>query len=450
MINKVNEQNQTTSNEEENSGNEEKFKSINRLALIILGLGLGGFLIFAGFVPLDEGVPTHGVVVIDTKRKVVQHISGGIVKEVLVREGQMVRQNEPLLRLGSSTVKANYEAIRQQYYSLKAVEARLFAEQTGAKNINFDPVLLQAVKEDPKLNSQILIQNQLLIARQASLNSAIGILKETSLGYESMVKSSAEIGKNKSKQLESLEQELKGIRDLVSQGFLPQNKLQEFERNIAEIKSQIADNSSNQIRAKQSILEFKQRELSALSEHQREIEQQLSQLRPDLQSVAEKFKAVSEELQGVEIKSPVGGQVVGLTVQTIGSVIQPAQKIMDIVPNQEELILETKIPPNLIDRIKLNDDVDVRFSGFSDTPQLVVRGVLSTISADTISESNSNNPPYYLARVTITTEGLKKLGERKMQPGMMVEVVIKTGSRTLLNYLIHPLIKRISASMKEQ
>jgi len=94
--------------------------------------------------------------------------------------------------------------------------------------------------------------------------------------------------------------------------------------------------------------------------------------------------------------------------------------------------------------------VDVRFSGFSDTPQLVVSGVLSTISADTISEPNSNNPPYYLARVTITAEGLKKLGERKMQPGMMVEVVIKTGSRTLLNYLIHPLIKRISASMKEQ
>jgi protease secretion system membrane fusion protein len=450
MINKLNDKNQSNFTNIEDSENKENFKSINRLAMSILGFGLGGFLLFAALVPLDEGVPTHGVVVIDTKRKVVQHISGGIVKEVLVREGQLVKKDEPLIRLGSSTVKANFETIRQQYYSLKAIEARLIAEQIGSKNINFDPVLLKAVKEDPKLNSQILIQNQLLIARQASLRSAIGILRETSLGYESMVKSSAEIGQNKFKQLESLEHEFKGIRDLVSQGFLPQNKLQEFERNIAEIKSQIADNSSNQIRAKQSILEFKQRELSALSEHQREIEQQLSELRPDLQSMTEKFKAVSEELQGIEIKSPVEGQVVGLTVQTIGSVIQPAQKIMDIVPNQEELILETKIPPNLIDRIKLNDDVDVRFSGFSDTPQLVVSGVLSTISADTISEPNSNNPPYYLARVTITAEGLKKLGERKMQPGMMVEVVIKTGSRTLLNYLIHPLIKRISASMKEQ
>ena len=432
------------------SNNKEKLKNLYRLTLYILGLGLGGFILFSVFVPLDEGVPTQGTVVIDTKRKTIQHINGGIVKEVFVKEGQSVKQNELLMRLGSSTVKANYESIRQQYFSLKALEARLIAEQSGSNIIEFDSKLVDAVKEDGKLQSQITIQNQLLKARRASLNAALGILKETSLGYESLVNSSSQVVINKMAQLNSLEREINGIRELESQGFLPTNKLQEAERNIAEIKSQIAENNSNQTRAKQSILEFKQRELSTLSEYQKEVEQQLSQLRPDLRAISEKFKAVSEDLEGVEIKSPVDGQVVGLSIQTIGSVVQPAQKIMDIVPSQEELVLEAKIPPNLVDRIQFNDQVNVRFTGFSDTPQLVVGGVLTSISADTISEPNSNSPPYYLARIKVTPDGLTKLDGRKMHPGMMVEVVIKTGSRTLLTYILHPLIKRVAASMKEQ
>lgn len=427
-----------------------KFNKINKIVFYILGIGLGGFILFASFVPLDEGVPTQGSVVIDTKRKIIQHINGGIVKEVMVREGQEVKQNDLLLRLGSSSVRANYESIRQQYYSLKALEARLIAEQMGSQTISFDPLLLKAVKDDEKLQSQVTIQRQLLQARYASLNAALGILRETSLGYESLANSSLEVEKNKTNQLLSLEKELNGIRELTSQGFLPANKLQEAERNIVEIRSQIAENKSSQTRAKQSILEFKQRELSTLSERQKEIEQQLSQIRPDLRALSEKFKAVSEELEGVEIKSPVDGQVVGLTVQTIGSVVQPAQKIMDIVPRHEQLILEAKIPPNLVDRIQINDEVNVRFSGFSDTPQLVVSGVLTSISADTISEPNSNSPPYYLARINVTPDGLKKLDGRKMHPGMIVEVVIKTGSRTLLTYILHPLIKRVAASMKEQ
>ncbi len=432
------------------SKNIEKIKNLYRLTRYILGFGLGGFILFSVFVPLDEGVPTQGTVVIDTKRKTIQHINGGIVKEVFVKEGQSVKQNELLMRLGSGTVKANYESIRQQYFSLKALEARLIAEQSGSKIIKFDSKLVDAVKEDGKLQSQITIQNQLLKARSASLNAALGILKETSLGYESLVNSSSQVVINKMAQLNSLEREINGIRELTSQGFLPINKLQEAERNIAEIKSQIAENTSNQIRAKQSILEFKQRELSTLSEYQKEVEQQLSQLRPDLRAISEKFKAVSEDLEGVEIKSPVDGQVVGLSIQTIGSVVQPAQKIMDIVPSQEELVLEAKIPPNLVDRIQINDQVNVRFTGFSDTPQLVVSGVLTSISADTISEPNSSSPPYYLARIKVTPDGIKKLDGRKMHPGMMVEVVIKTGSRTLLTYILHPLIKRVAASMKEQ
>jgi protease secretion system membrane fusion protein len=228
------------------------------------------------------------------------------------------------------------------------------------------------------------------------------------------------------------------------------SKRHELERGVSEIKSSIAENKANQIRAKQAILEIEQRQMSLRADFMKEVEQGLTQIRPDIQSQAEKYKAATQELERTEIKSPVAGQVVGLSVQTVGSVVQAGQRMMEIVPSEEKLVLETKIAPHLIDRVKMGDQVDVRFSSFSDSPQLVVPGVLKTLSSDALTDNTQNAMPYYLARVHVTEEGLKSLGSKKMQPGMPVEIVIKTGSRTLLKYLVSPLTKRIAASMKEQ
>jgi len=141
--------------------------------------------------------------------------------------------------------------------------------------------------------------------------------------------------------------------------------------------------------------------------------------------------------------------VVGLSVQTVGAVISPGQKLMDIVPEGERLMLETKVPPHLIDRVHAGLPVDVRFAAFAHSPQLVVDGELVSISGDLLTEPQTN-AMYYLARVALTPEGLRRLGPRTLQPGMPVEVVLKTGERSLLAYLLHPLSKRMAAAMKEQ
>ena len=151
----------------------------------------------------------------------------------------------------------------------------------------------------------------------------------------------------------------------------------------------------------------------------------------------------------VEIKSPASGQVVGLAVQTVGAVVSPGQKLMDIVPEGELLLLESKVPPHLIDRVHAGLPVDVRFAAFAHSPQLVVDGQLVSVSGDLLTEPQTN-VTYYLARVELTPEGLRKLGTRSLQPGMPVEVVLHTGERSLLTYLLHPLTKRLAASMKEE
>ena len=189
--------------------------------------------------------------------------------------------------------------------------------------------------------------------------------------------------------------------------------------------------------------------MSRQQEYRKEVETQLADVSRDVLSDNEKMRAVTDDLQRTEIKAPASGQVVGLSVQTVGAVVQSGQKLMDIVPKGAPLILEVHVPPHLIDRVRTDLPVDVRFSSFAHSPQLVVDGKVVSISADLLTEPQTNIS-YYLARVQVTPAGLKHLGARQLQPGMPVEVILKTGERTMLTYLLHPLTKRLAASMTEE
>jgi protease secretion system membrane fusion protein len=177
-------------------------------------------------------------------------------------------------------------------------------------------------------------------------------------------------------------------------------------------------------------------------------------VRSKVDAFAEKTKALQNEFNATEIRSPVAGQVVGMQTQTVGAVIQAGQKIMDIVPLNEPLLIEVKITPSIIDKINPGMEADIRFTNFANSPQLMVGGIVDTVSHDLLVEPqvNAAQPPasYYLARVSVTPAGMKVLGNRKLQAGMPASVVIKTGERTLLTYILHPLTKRLAASMKEE
>lgn len=426
-------------------------RRVARFGLFTLIIGFGGFLVWAAMAPLDQGVPSIGYVSVDTKRKAVQHLQGGIVQQVLVREGQSVEMNQPLLRLDDSATRASYEGVRQQLYSLKAVESRLLAEQQGLSTIAFDAALVTASRTDPKLSTQMTIQTQLLQARRQSVDAALGMMRESAIGQEAIITSASQIEANLKLQAQSLERELQGVRDMVKDGYLPVSRQLEMERQLTSLRSQMAETVSNQIRARQAILEIRQREVATRADYRKEIEQQLGQLRPEIQVLTERFKAISEELERVEVRSPAKGQVVGLTVQTVGGVIGPGQRVMDIVPANESLVVEARVESHLIDRVAPGAEVDLRFASFANTPQLVVPGRVLTLSSDTVTDpAMPQLPPYYLARIEVTPAGIKELGSRRLQPGMPVDVVFKTGQRTLLDYIIRPLTKRMAASMKEE
>jgi protease secretion system membrane fusion protein len=363
-------------------------KSPVKIGILILIIGFGTFLLWSAFAPLDEGVPCSGVVSIDTKRKVVESQHGGTIAAVYVQEGQMVKNGELLVSLDKQAAQARYDEMHQRYLGLRATEARLLAQLSGKGSITFHPDLLT---DDNRLlaESQMQTQRQLFVAEQQRMR----IFRE----------------------------QLGGIRSMVAEGYAPVNQQRDIELKIAEMNSSAAS--------------------------------QLSQVRLEVDADAEKTKAMAKELAATELRAPVAGQVVGLQMQTVGAVVQPGQKIMDIVPLDEKLIIDTKVSPPLIDRIRNGMPVDVSFFSFVNSPHLVVEGRIVSISKDIISDPSEPGRPsasYYLARVAITKKGLKELGKREMQPGMPAQVIVKTGERSLLNYLVNPLFKRIAISMKEE
>ena len=424
-------------------------RAVARTGLLVLALGFGGFLLWAALAPLDEGVPTQGMVTLDTKRKMVQHLSGGIVKEVLVQEGQQVKEGQALMRLDGAVAKANFEAVRQRYLGFRAMQSRLFAEQAGSGEIDFHPDV-KAVLNDPLIKQQVSTQQQLIQARRAALAADLQGIEESMQGLKEQLGSYQNILVQRRSQLALLTEELNNTRGMVKEGYAPRNRQLELERMVAESNAAIADLTGNSLRITRQVAELGQRSLARKQEYRKEIETQLADVTREVQSDAEKFVAVTADLDRMEIKAPANGQVVGLSVQTVGAVLQPGQKLLDVVPDQQTLLLEAHIPPHLIDKVQAGLMADIRFNSFAHSPQLVVDGKVISVSGDLLNDPQQPQFSYYLARVQVTPAGMKTLGARQMQPGMPAEIVIKTGERSLLTYLLHPLTKRMAASMKEE
>ena len=426
----------------------ERSVRLQRAGVWVLALGLVGSVVWAALAPLDEGVPTSGQVAIDTKRKALQHLQGGLLSEVLVREGDEVKVGQVLMRLDDAATRANYESVRQRYLSLRATESRLIAEQLGRDLIELHPDV-KASQDDPFIRRQLEAQAHLFETRRLGLKADLQALEENIRGQEGQILSFNSMLESRKTQRRLVTEQLDKIRDLVVEGYAPRNQQLDLERQVAELTAAATELEGNTQRARQSIAELRQRIIARRQDYRKETDNQLVEVARDAQSDKGRVVALEGELERTEIKSPATGQVVGLAAQTVGGVIAPGQKLMDIVPINNVLLLETRIPPNLIDSVKAGLLADVRFSTFSHSPQLVVQGKVVSVSADLITESQ---PPmsYFLARVEITPEGMSALGARRMHPGMPAEIIILTGERTLLTYLLSPLTRRLAASMKER
>lgn len=424
-------------------------RPVMRLGFWVLVVGFGLFLAWAAFAPLDEGVSAPATVSIETRRKTVQHMSGGVVKAVLVREGTAVKEGELLIELEDSALRATQEAARQNYLAQRAMESRLLAEIAGAGSIAFHPDLRNS--KDPLAAQHMQVQQQLFNARRSAQTAEIAAAQQTILGLENQLSGAQQVLENRRTQAALQAQQLANVKELSSDGYAPRNQALQLEQAQAELKAAIGDLQNTMQRLRSGIAETRLRIAQRQQEFLTEVSAQLAELQREVSANQDKLAAVSAELARTQIRAPVAGQVLGLTINGVGGVVTSGQRLMDIVPQGEMLLLDAHVPPSTIDRVKQGDQVEVRFSSFANAPQLVVHGRLASLSADAVTEQQGGAVvSYYLGRVELTPEGRQSLGDRQLQPGMPAEVLIKTGERSLLTYLLHPLTKRIAAAMTEE
>lgn len=416
-------------------------------AAVFLG-GLALALLWVLFAPIDEGVPANGSFMVDTKRKVVQHPQGGVIRHIAVREGQEVKEGDILLTLDDTQARADYEGIRKRYLGARAAESRLLAEQAAARSIDF-PDEPAAAAGDPVWQEYKRVQADLLASRRGALSSELAALDEAIRGNEEAARSHERQGEFKGRQHRALVEERDGMRELAGDGYAPRNKLLELERLVTESEARMSELQFEMGRARRTSAELKLKRVQREQEYRKEVATEMAAVRLELEVEGERLKAARDVLARTAIRAPASGAVVGLASQTVGGVIAAGARIMDVVPRNEALIFEAQVPPNLIHRVSVGQMASIRFSNFGASPMLTVDSRVISVAADLLTDPVTNIA-YYLARVQVTPEGQKALGSNVLQPGMPAEIVIKTGERSMLSYLLHPLARRFSRSMTEE
>lgn len=417
-----------------------------RIGIIIVALTFGVFGTWSLVAPLQSAALAPGKVIVKGSSKNIEHFEGGIVAELLVHDGDEVKKGDLLIRLDDTQARAQLAIVMGKYFAVKTREARLKAERDGLNAITY-PERISGTK-DLRAKDAIQSQNQVFIAARNARLGEISMLNQKIRQLGEQVKGTKALKLGKKKLVTSYTEEIKDFTELLQQGFADKQRLRELERSLARAQGEGAELVSSIARLEIQVSETRMQILQLKKEFHTAVVDELSVAQIEVYDLDERIRATADRLNRTEIRAPVSGVVVSMSITTIGEVVRPAEPLLYIVPQLEELIIEAQVNPIDIDRVHNGQNVDIRFSSFKSTTTPVISGKIISLSADAISNERSG-AFYYLAKVELTAEGRKMLGDLVMVPGMPVEVLINTGSRTLFQYMIQPIRNTFARSLIE-
>ena len=414
--------------------------------LVVFGV-IGGIGVWGGTAPLASAVVAEAFVAVDSHRKSVQHVDGGVVDRVLVRDGASVRAGEPVVVLDETRPRASYEILRSNLDSLLAIEARLKAERDGLRKISFPRDLLSR-RNKPEVADLIRGQARLFSSRRESLDGELGILEQRRAQLTDEIKGlEAQYG-SKTKELNFINDELTSLKGLFRQGLASKPRILALEREAAKISGQRGEISAQIARAKKSIGEAKLQIIQNETRFREKVVTELRENRTRIVDTAERTSAAKTVLERIIIRAPVSGTVVGMTVHNAGAVISQGQVVAEIVPSQALLVVEARVQPIDVDNLNPGQEAEVRFLAFKQRETPTVIGRLEYVSADRLTDQRTG-APYYTARIIVPPEQLKELGDKRIIPGMPAEVIVRTGSRVALDYIIEPILSSVNRAWRE-
>lgn len=416
------------------------------LALVIMLVGgVGGW---AATTDIAGAVVAAGSVVVDTNVKKVQHPSGGVVGELKVRDGDRVSTGDLLLRLDETVTRANLAIIVRNLHELSARKARLEAERDGAQTIKFPPLLLDAADQGEVAaimageRSLFELRRQSRQGQTEQLRQRIAQLREEMRGQSAQEEA-------KAKEIEFINRELEGARDLYKKNLMPITKMTQLEREATRLLGERGQIIAARAQSSGRIAEIELQILQIGRDLASEVSRDMRDAEAKIGEFVERKVAAEDQLRRIDIRAPQSGTVHQLAVHTVGGVISAGDQIMLIVPEADELTVEAKVLPNEIDQVRLGQQALMRFTNFNQRTTPEIFGTLKRVSADTSVDQRSGIP-YYTVRIALPATELARLGDVKLVPGMPVEVFMQTGERKVISYLVKPLWDQMARAFRER
>ncbi len=413
---------------------------------VVFGL-IGGWMYYA---PLASSAVSIGKVSADSNKKMVQHLEGGIVEEILVKDGDIVKKGQILLKLGNSRVKGNLKMEEQQYYEALALEARLKAQRDDASDITFPPTLNQ-LQEDYKIRELLDGQREVFHARERMVRSDDAITQDKIAQLERQKEGIQHIIDSKNSRLSSLSEELVEWEELYEQQMIDKLKLRDIRREKIAIEGDIASSESRLNQIDIQISELRATAIYREKEFKEKVFSDLVAVREKISNLKSSISMAEDILTKTVVKAPISGKIIGMEIHTVGGIIGAGRPILEIVPLDSKLWVIAQVKTTDIDKVHIGLLADIRFSAFNTRNTQVLEGKVIDVSADSLINKDTGMP-YYEAKIELTKAGLERLHEYKFKlvAGMPAEVMIRLKDRTVMEYMIKPFKDMLSRAFNEE
>lgn len=434
-----------------NNKSDDGARRLTRLGIIVASCVFGGLAIWSFAAPVDSAVLAPGQITVESNRKTVQHLDGGVVREILVKEGDAVEAGQLLMRLDDTVSRTNVQLLNDQLAENIARNARLVAERNGLDEIPDDSRALTIIPEDLDVSAYLEGQRGLLTARKQTRDTQIALLEERTLQQETRIVGFNKQLRSQRAQSRLIADELAGVKKLNAEGFAPMTRVRALEREVEEISGREGALTAS-IAEAESIISETRLEIERLTQQVREDAIEASEtLSVEIAGLSERRVAAIEALARAEIRAPQSGTVLGLEFHTVGGVVPPGGSLMDIVPQDDRLVVSAQIAPQDVDKVRAGQEAIIRFAALNARLTPEATGTVRRVSADNITDSETG-VAYYLVLIDLPEdEELEAiLKGQKLLPGMPTESFIRTGSQPAINYLLKPLTDAFSRSLREE
>lgn len=423
-------------------------KRMTRIALAVVIIFFGGFLVWAAFAPLSSGVVVPGSVVTSIQLNIIQSPQTAKIKEILVKEGQVIKKNQSLIVLDDAEAKAGFSKAKSEYLYLLSIKSRLQAQLENKTDVTFPKELLEYAQE-PTFNSLMQTQRQLFFSNMKTFQSQKYAILQNTAGLQSEFMGLKLNAQALNTQANILSQQINSLKEVVKDGYYPKNQFLDKQRQLEELEGNL-DNLNGQIgRIQTQIAENHAKLQNLQSQFLSDSQGKLAETDSQLSASKYQYLYYKKLYENMTIKSPINGTVLYKTVDTIGAVAAQGQELLQILPSNSKFIVETQVQPQDIDKVHLNQDADLNFVAFNIHTTPIVHGKVTYVSADTITAQTSKTP-FYIVRIELTPHAVKQLADKKIVAGMPVQVTIKTGKQSMLEYLLKPLTENFfSKAFKE-